>query len=188
MADNMRCAFLAITIWRWYFCLFSYSSASLAVTDLWVCIYLAKCSQLHHQLFFFASQAWLHPQSAYWGRVELEGVYPCPLSWSMHLNFVRDCRFTVMKGDWRASPALTSLGWFFHHGMYARKWPLPLYVSTLWFHNPCSTDDTIKTIAQCRHLHRRNVSLQFRHLVPYSLKNYTYKFRHDMNTLQGVFR
>ncbi len=32
-----------------------------------------------------------------------------------------------VKGGGRAPPALSRLGWFYHHdGMYARKWPLPL--------------------------------------------------------------
>ncbi len=58
----------------------------------------------------------------------------CPLSWNVHYNFVRDGRNSKMGvGVHPPPPPTTRLGWFYpHDGMYARKWPLPLCVSTLW--------------------------------------------------------
>jgi hypothetical protein len=50
--------------------------------------------------------------------MEGRGECICPLSWSVHCNFVRD-------GNYSGS----SQGKFFHHdGMYTRKRPLPLYL------------------------------------------------------------
>ncbi len=44
----------------------------------------------------------------------------------------------IVLGDGRAPPTSTSLGWFYpHDGMYARKWPLPV-----WVHVLCVPDHT----------------------------------------------
>jgi hypothetical protein len=74
----------------------------------------------------------LQPQSTYRGRVEV-GECICPLSWSIHQNFVHDGKYS--ERGWACTPpppTRTSLGKFFkffhHDGMYARKWPLPLCV------------------------------------------------------------
>jgi hypothetical protein len=50
----------------------------------------------------------------------------CPLSWSVHCNFVRDNKGS--ERGWACTPP-TSLGYFFHHdGMYDRKRPFSLCV------------------------------------------------------------
>jgi hypothetical protein len=48
------------------------------------------------------------PQSKYRGRVEIAGVYICPLSWSVHYNFFRDGRYS--ERGCASPPTLTSLG------------------------------------------------------------------------------
>ncbi len=52
----------------------------------------------------------------------------CPLSWSVHSNFVCDGKYS--ERGWACTPhPHQRLSWFFHHdGMYARNRPLPLCV------------------------------------------------------------
>jgi hypothetical protein len=59
------------------------------------------------------------PQNTYWGRVEIGGVYICPLSWSVHYNIVLDSRYCGR--GWACTPHPHQAGLIFP----ARKWPLP---------------------------------------------------------------
>jgi hypothetical protein len=81
-------------------------------------------------------------QSIYRGRWKIGRVY-LPLSWRVHYKLCKWC-WIEWKGVGRAPPTLTSLGRFFHrNGMYARKWPLPLCLYSVWQTIPsrekCST-------------------------------------------------
>ncbi len=62
------------------------------------------------------------------GRGETGGVYlPSQLE-RIHHNFARDGIYCRVKGGGRVPPTLTRQSWVYHHdGMYARKWPLPVY-------------------------------------------------------------
>ncbi len=65
------------------------------------------------------------------GRGEIGRVY-LPLSWRVHHKLCKWC-WIEWKGAGRAPPTLTSLGRFSHrNGMYARKWPLPLCLHSVW--------------------------------------------------------
>jgi hypothetical protein len=61
----------------------------------------------------------------------------CPLSWSVHCNFVRDGKYS--ENGWASSPPPSSPAWAnfsYLDGMYARKRPLPLCVYSV-----CLTTD-----------------------------------------------
>jgi len=74
----------------------------------------------------------------------------CPLSWSVHCNFVRDVN--RLKGGGRAPPTLTSQGWFFHHdGMYAKNRQSPLCVYSVDL-GTTSTKKVIKEQPPARNL------------------------------------
>ncbi len=72
------------------------------------------------------------PQSMYRGRDEIQAGI-CPVSWSEHYNFARDG--ITMKVGRRAAftppPSPARADFSMHDGMYARKWPLPLCVSSV---------------------------------------------------------
>jgi hypothetical protein len=67
------------------------------------------------------------PQSTYRGRVEI-GECICPLSWSVHHNFVRDGRYCSSERGWACTRPHQMSSFFHQPRMYARKWPLPLCV------------------------------------------------------------
>ncbi len=57
---------------------------------------------------------------AHIGVEQKQGEHICPLRWSAHHNFVRDCRYS--ERGWAPPSSLGRI--FLHDGMYVRKWPL----------------------------------------------------------------